>query len=80
MGNVSNETLVPSHASTWPLNNSPRWTFSTCPTSASYTPAHFGAFGRLWLGGYEAEIAAAADAIKHVLEGISGRENKVSAG
>src|SRR5215470_13458298 len=36
----------------------------------------FGAFGRLWLGGYEAEIAAAADAIKNVLEGISGRENK----
>jgi hypothetical protein len=40
----------------------------------------FGAFGRLWLGGYEAEIAAAADAIKNVLEGISGRENKVAAG
>jgi hypothetical protein len=40
----------------------------------------FGAFGRLWLGGYEAEIAAAADAIKHVLESISGRENKVPAG
>jgi hypothetical protein len=40
----------------------------------------FGAFGRLWLGGYEAEIAAAAQAIQHVLEGISGRENKVAAG
>jgi len=40
----------------------------------------FGAFGRLWLGGYEAEIAAAADAIKHVLESIGGRENKVAAG
>jgi hypothetical protein len=40
----------------------------------------FGAFGRLWLGGYEAEIAAAADAIKNVLESISGRENKVAAG
>ena len=40
----------------------------------------FGAFGRLWLGGYEAEIAAAAEAIKNVLEGISGRENKISAG
>jgi hypothetical protein len=40
----------------------------------------FGAFGRLWLGGYEAEIAAAAEAIKNVLEGISGRENKVAAG
>ena len=39
-----------------------------------------GAFGRLWLGGYEAEIAAAADAIKNVLESISGRENKVAAG
>ena len=40
----------------------------------------FGAFGRLWLGGYEAEIAAAADAIKNVLESIGGRENKVAAG
>ena len=40
----------------------------------------FGAFGRLWLGGYEAEIAAAAEAVKNVLEGISGRENKVAAG
>src|SRR5262249_8714358 len=40
----------------------------------------FGAFGRLWLGGYEAEIAAAGQAIQHVLEGISGRENKVAAG
>jgi len=38
----------------------------------------FGAFGRLWLGGYEAEIAAAAEAIRNVLEGISGRENKAS--
>ena len=40
----------------------------------------FGAFGRLWLGGYEAEITAAAEAIKNVLEGITGRENKMAAG
>jgi len=36
----------------------------------------FGAVGRLWLGGYEAEIAEAARAIRHTLENISGRENK----
>src|SRR5262245_32589667 len=35
----------------------------------------FGAFGRLWLGGYEAEIAAAAAAIREALAGISGRAN-----
>jgi hypothetical protein len=39
----------------------------------------FGAFGRLWLGGYEAEIAEAARAIESVLESISGRENKQTA-
>jgi hypothetical protein len=36
----------------------------------------FGAVGRLWLGGYEAEIAEAARAIRQTLEGMSGRENK----
>jgi ethanolamine utilization microcompartment shell protein EutS len=36
----------------------------------------FGAFGRLWLGGREAEIAAAAEAIERSLSSISGRENK----
>jgi hypothetical protein len=36
----------------------------------------FGAFGRLWLGGWEAEIAEAAKAIEHTLQSIQGRENK----
>jgi len=36
----------------------------------------FGAVGRLWLGGWEAEIAEAAAAIRKCLEGIDGRENK----
>ena len=36
----------------------------------------FGAVGRLWLGGYEAEIAEAARAVRHTLENIRGRENK----
>jgi hypothetical protein len=36
----------------------------------------FGAVGRLWLGGYEAEIAEAARAIRQTLDNISGRENK----
>ena len=36
----------------------------------------FGAVGRLWLGGYEAEIAEAARAIRSTLDNISGRENK----
>lgn len=36
----------------------------------------FGAFGRLWLGGGEAEIAEAARAIEAVLLSIDGRENK----
>ena len=36
----------------------------------------FGAVGRLWLGGYEAEIAEAAKAIRSTLEGISGRANQ----
>jgi hypothetical protein len=33
----------------------------------------FGAFGRLWLGGGEAEIAEAAKAITQVLESMTGR-------
>lgn len=36
----------------------------------------FGAFGRLWLGGYEAEIAEAVKAIEHSLGSIAGRENR----
>ena len=36
----------------------------------------FGAVGRLWLGGGEAEIAEAAAAVKKMLESISGRENR----
>lgn len=36
----------------------------------------FGAFGRLYLGGKEAEIAEAAKAITSVLNSIDGRENK----
>ena len=35
----------------------------------------FGAFGRIWLGGGEAEIAEAARAAEGALEKISGREN-----
>ncbi len=35
----------------------------------------FGAFGRLWLGGSEAEIAAAAAAAESALKGIAGRDN-----
>jgi hypothetical protein len=35
----------------------------------------FGAFGRLWLGGGEADIAEAEVAIQKVLAGISGRDN-----
>ena len=36
----------------------------------------FGAFGRLWLGGWEAEIAESAKAVESVLQSIQGRENK----
>ncbi|MEZ4402793.1 MAG: hypothetical protein R3B06_22425 [Kofleriaceae bacterium] len=36
----------------------------------------FGAFGRLWLGGGEAEIAAAAAAAEAALQGVVGRDNK----
>jgi hypothetical protein len=35
----------------------------------------FGAVGRLWLGGYEAEIAEAAKAIRETLTSIDGRSN-----
>ncbi len=38
----------------------------------------FGAFGRLWLGGDEESIAQADEAIRGVLETISGRENSGS--
>ncbi|HEY3358274.1 MAG TPA: hypothetical protein VGQ83_33810 [Polyangia bacterium] len=40
----------------------------------------FGAFGRLWLGGWEADIQAAVEAIHKALDGLGGRENKPSAG
>jgi hypothetical protein len=36
----------------------------------------FGAVGRLWLGGQEAEIAEAARAIRETLSAITGRPNK----
>ena len=36
----------------------------------------FGAVGRLWLGGGEAEIAEAARAIRETMEGISGKSGK----
>ena len=36
----------------------------------------FGAFGRLWLGGYEAEIEEAAKAIEATLASIDGRDNE----
>src|SRR3954466_2025983 len=36
----------------------------------------FGAFGRLWLGGSEAEIAAAVAAAEGALKQVSGRESK----
>ena len=36
----------------------------------------FGAVGRLWLGGYEAEIAEAAKAIRDVLSSLEGRESR----
>jgi hypothetical protein len=35
----------------------------------------FGAFGRLWLGGHEAEIDAAVRAAEAALAGLSGRDN-----
>ena len=36
----------------------------------------FGAFGRLWLGGWEAEIKAAVEAAESALAKISGRDGK----
>ena len=36
----------------------------------------FGAFGRLWLGGGEAEIAEAVRAAEHALTSLTGRENR----
>jgi hypothetical protein len=36
----------------------------------------FGAFGRLWLGGWEAEIKAAVEAAEGALAKISGRDGK----
>lgn len=36
----------------------------------------FGAFGRVWLGGGEAEIHEAADAIRRTLDAIDGRPNE----
>ena len=36
----------------------------------------FGAFGRLWLGGWEADIAEAAKAIEKTLSAIDGWDNK----
>jgi hypothetical protein len=36
----------------------------------------FGAFGRLWLGGSEAEIKVAAEAAEGALKKVTGREEK----
>lgn len=36
----------------------------------------FGAVGRLWLGGYEAEILEAQKAIRSCLESMAGRDNR----
>ncbi len=36
----------------------------------------FGASGRLWLGGGEAEIEEAAKAVRQAIEGMSGRSGK----
>ena len=53
-----------------------------CNEAEKASPIHvlevitFGAFGRMWLGGSEAEIAEAAKAAEAALRGVSGRENK----
>lgn len=53
-----------------------------CNEAEKASPIHvlemisFGAFGRLWLGGAEAEIKAAAQAAEAALAKINGRENK----
>jgi hypothetical protein len=53
-----------------------------CNEAEKASPIHvlemiaFGAFGRLWLGGAEAEIKAAAEAAEAALAKIAGRENR----
>jgi hypothetical protein len=53
-----------------------------CNEAEKASPVHvlemiaFGAFGRLWLGGAEAEIKAAAEAAEGALAKIGGRENR----
>ena len=53
-----------------------------CNEAEKASPVHvlemiaFGAFGRLWLGGWEAEIKAAAEAAEAALAKIDGREAK----
>jgi hypothetical protein len=53
-----------------------------CNEAEKASPIHvlemiaFGAFGRLWLGGSEAEIAEAVKAAEAALRGVTGRENK----
>jgi hypothetical protein len=53
-----------------------------CNEAEKASPIHvlemiaFGAFGRLWLGGAEAEIKAASEAAEGALAKIGGRENK----
>jgi hypothetical protein len=53
-----------------------------CNEAEKASPIHvlemiaFGAFGRLWLGGAEAEIKAAAEAAEAALAKLGGRENK----
>jgi hypothetical protein len=52
-----------------------------CNEAEKASPIHvlevitFGAFGRMWLGGSEAEIAEAAKAAEAALRGVTGREN-----
>ena len=53
-----------------------------CNEAEKAAPVHvlemiaFGAFGRLWLGGSEAEIHEAAKAAEAALAAVSGRDNK----
>jgi hypothetical protein len=53
-----------------------------CNEAEKASPIHvlelitFGAFGRLWLGGGEAEIVEARNAAESALAGVTGRENK----
>ena len=52
-----------------------------CNEAEKAAPIHvlemisFGAFGRLWLGGSEAEIAEAVKAAEAALKGVTGRDN-----